>query len=92
MKNVSPNPGCLRLSRSEFATHLDSASGEQVFDVAVAEIETMVEPDRVLNDGGRKPVSFVETGRSGHWGMVAQALPESTATSPIIAEMNSRWR
>ena len=54
-------------------THLDSAFGEQVFDVAVAEIDTMVEPDRVLNDGGRKPVSFVEIGRWAHVGMVAQA-------------------
>jgi len=39
---------------------------EQVFDVAVAEIETMVEPDCILNDGGWKSVSFAESGRSVH--------------------------
>ncbi len=75
MKNVSPNPGCLRLSRFEnngpnfvapqsnrLVTHVDAAHGEQVFDVAVTEIETMVEPNRMLNDRGRKSVSFVEPG------------------------------
>ncbi len=31
---------------------LDAAFGERVLDVAVAETETMVEPDCVLNDGG----------------------------------------
>jgi hypothetical protein len=30
----------------------DPPSGEQVLDVAVAEVEAIAEPDRVLDDGG----------------------------------------
>ena len=62
---VAPQPDRL-------VAHLDAAFGEQILDVAVAELETMVEPDRVLNDGGRKTVSSVEIGRSVQVGMVAQ--------------------
>lgn len=65
-KLVAPQPH--RLVR-----HLDSTFSEQVLDVAVAEIETMVEPDRVLNDGRWESVSFVEIGRLGHAGIVAHA-------------------
>jgi hypothetical protein len=62
---VAPQPHRL-------VAHFDSPVGEQVLDVAVAEIETMVEPDRVLNDRGRKPVPLVDSGgRLGHTGMVA---------------------
>jgi hypothetical protein len=45
---------------------------ERVAESAVAEVETMVEPDRILNDDGWKPVSFVEIGRWVHVGMAAQ--------------------
>jgi hypothetical protein len=63
---VAPQPHRL-------VAHLDAAFGEQILDVAVAEIETMVEPGRTLNDGGWESVSFVEIRRSVHLGMVAQA-------------------
>ena len=63
---VAPQPHRL-------VAHLDAAFGEQILDVAVAEIETMVEPDRALNDGGWESLSFVEIRRSVHMGMVAQA-------------------
>ena len=63
---VAPQPRRL-------VANLDAAFGEQVLDVAVAETETMVESDRVLNDGGRESVSFVGIGRWAHVGIVAQA-------------------
>ena len=64
---VAPQPDRL-------VAHLDSPLGEQVLNVAVAEIETMVEPDRVLNDGGREPVPLADTGgRLGHTEMIAQS-------------------
>jgi hypothetical protein len=62
---VAPEPNRL-------VARFDPPSGEQILDVAVAEVEAMVEPDRVLNDGGREPVSFVEIGRWVHVEMVAQ--------------------
>ena len=43
-------------------TQVDASFGEQVFYVAVAEIEPMVEPDGMLNDHRRKSVPFVEIG------------------------------
>jgi hypothetical protein len=52
---------------------LDAAFGEQVLDVAVAETETMVEPDCVSKDGGRESVSFVGIGRLVQVVMVVQA-------------------
>src|SRR5512147_1222426 len=51
----------------------DPPLGEQVLDVALAEVEAMVEPDRVLDDGRREAVPLVETGRAVHWGMVPWA-------------------
>jgi len=48
---VAPQPHRL-------VAHLDAAFGEQILDVAVAEIETMAEPDRVLNDRGSESASF----------------------------------
>jgi hypothetical protein len=53
---------------------LDSPLGEQVLDVALAEVEAMVEPDRVLDDGRRESVPLIGVGGSVHAGMVAQAL------------------
>ena len=47
--------------------------GEQILDVAVAEVEAMVEPDRVLDDGGWETVPLIGVGGSVHAGMVAQA-------------------
>jgi hypothetical protein len=47
---------------NRFVTHVDAAFSKQVFDVAVTGNEAMVEPDGMLNDDGRKSVSFVEIG------------------------------
>jgi len=47
---------------NRFVTHVDAAFSEQVFDVSMAEIEPMVEPDGSLNDHRRKPVALVEIG------------------------------
>jgi hypothetical protein len=47
-------------------------SPKQIFDVSVAEIEPMVEPDSILDDGWRKPVTFVDVGWFVHSGIVAQ--------------------
>ena len=39
-----------------------AAISEQIFDVSVTEIEPMVEPNGILDDGWRKPVTFVDVG------------------------------
>jgi len=36
---------------------IDAALGEEVLDIAIAQGEPEVEPDRVLDDRGRKPVA-----------------------------------
>jgi hypothetical protein len=51
----------------------DPSLGKQIFDVAVAEVEAMVEPDRVLDDGGWEAVPLIGVGGSVHAGMVAPA-------------------
>jgi hypothetical protein len=45
----------------------------QILDVAVAEVEAVVEPDRVPDDGGWETVPLIGVGGSIHAGMVAQA-------------------
>jgi hypothetical protein len=52
---------------------LRSSFGEHILDVAVAEVEAMVEPERVLDDGWWKTVSLIGVGGFFHAGMVAQA-------------------
>lgn len=47
--------------------------GEQILDVAVAEVEAMVKPGRVPDDGGWETVPLIGVGGSVHAGMVAQA-------------------
>ena len=37
----------------------DPAFGEEIFDITVAEVEPVVEPDSVGNDIGRESVTFV---------------------------------
>ena len=39
--------------------HRDAALGEEVFDVAEAEGESVLEPDRVADDRGREPVAEI---------------------------------
>ena len=51
----------------------DPSLGEQVFNVALAEVEAMVELGRVLDAGRRESVSLLRVGASVHAGMVAQA-------------------
>jgi hypothetical protein len=63
---VAPEPHRL-------AARFDPSLGEQILDVAVAEVEAMVEPDRVLDDGGWGAVPLIEVGGSVHAGMVATA-------------------
>ncbi len=35
-------------------------SHHKIFDIAIAQIEAMIESDNVLNDRGRKSVAFVQ--------------------------------
>ena len=42
-----------------FVADRDTAFSQQVFNVAMAEVEAMVNPDRILDDGRWKSVSFV---------------------------------
>jgi hypothetical protein len=51
----------------------DPSPSQEVLDVSMAEVEAMVEPGCMLNDGGRESVSLVEIGRLGHAGMFTQA-------------------
>ena len=37
----------------------DTTLGHEILDIAAAQIEAMIEPDNVLNDLGRKSVTFV---------------------------------
>ena len=37
----------------------DAALGEQIFDISVAEIEAIVEPDGITDDIGGEPASFI---------------------------------
>ena len=51
----------------------DPSFGEQILDVAMAEVEAMVQSDRVLDDGGWETVPLIRAGGSDHAGIVAQA-------------------
>jgi hypothetical protein len=44
---------------NRFAADSDASLGEQVFDISVAEIESIVEPDSVADDVRRESVAFV---------------------------------
>ena len=48
---------------NRFSADRDAALSEQIFNISVAEIESIVEPDGVGNDIGRESVSFVGI----HW-------------------------
>jgi len=50
----------------------DSAPGQQIFDVPMAQIEPVVEPDGVLDDLGRKSVPLVQGRSAFHPATVAQ--------------------
>ena len=58
----SPRVDCSELDAPEtnrFAADDDSSFGQDIFDVAVTEVESIVEPDCVTNDIWRKPVTFI---------------------------------
>ncbi len=63
-----PAPKSPRILRAEFDTPQsdrlvadpNTALGHKILDIAVAQIEAMIEPDNVLNDRGRKSVAFVQ--------------------------------
>ena len=42
-----------------FSRHNDAPLGQQIFNISMAEVKTIVEPDSVGNDIGREPVTFV---------------------------------
>ena len=42
-----------------FAANSDASLGKQVLDIAMAQVEAIVEPDRTGNDIGRKSVTFI---------------------------------
>ena len=42
-----------------FSTDDNATLGEQVFDISVAEIETVVEPDGIANDSWRESMTFI---------------------------------
>ena len=43
--------------------YVDPALGEQLLDITVAQREAKIDPDRVLNDFGRKAISGIGNGR-----------------------------
>ena len=62
---VAPQP-------DRFTTDLDSSMSQQFFNIAVTEIESVIQPFRLLDDIGRKSVTFIRVGASVHWPIVAQ--------------------
>ena len=42
-----------------FSGYSDASLGEKIFDIAVTEVESIIEPDGVRNDIRRETVSFV---------------------------------
>ena len=42
-----------------FATDIDASFGEQIFDITVAQIEAIVEPNGIRNDIWRESVAFI---------------------------------
>jgi len=62
-----PAPKSPRILRAEFDSPQpdrlvgdpNTTLGHKILDIAAAQIEAMIEPDNVLNDRGRKSVTFV---------------------------------
>jgi hypothetical protein len=63
-----PAPKSPRILRAEFDTSQsdrlvvdpNTALGQKILDIAVAQIEAMIEPDNVLNDRWRKSVAIIQ--------------------------------
>ncbi len=45
---------------NRFVTNIDISLSQQILNITNAEIETIVEPNRILNDRRREPVSFID--------------------------------
>jgi hypothetical protein len=56
---------------NRFSGNSDASFRQKIFDITVAEIESMVEPDCIADDIGREPVAFI----SIHWAIVSIAGP-----------------
>ena len=64
---LMPTPKSSGVLRAEFDTpqsnrlvaDRNTTLGHKILDIATAQIEAMIEPDNVLNDLGRKSVTFV---------------------------------
>ena len=50
-------------SSNRLMRYVDPALGEQLLDITVAQREAKIDPDRVLNDFGRKAISGIGNGR-----------------------------
>ncbi len=62
---VAPQP-------KRFLADLDSSMSQQIFNIAVTEAESVIQPYRVLDDIGRESVAFIRVGTSFHRSSVAQ--------------------
>ena len=55
-----PGPGGIENAEGDdFATDNGASFSDNIFDIPVAEIETIVEPDGVTDDVRRKSVTFI---------------------------------
>ena len=43
-----------------FVADSDTSFREQIFDITIAQVESLVEPHRVTDDVGRKPVTLIK--------------------------------
>jgi hypothetical protein len=59
----------------------DAALGEQILNVAEAEVESKVQPDSVSDDLGREAIAMVMA--IGPWNTRRQALGEAYRSSPL---------
>ena len=69
---------------NSFVTDANVALRQQVFDISNAEIESVIEPNGVLNDRWREPMSFVDV-------LHADMLPEDRLTCQYPEQFLQRW-
>ena len=65
-----PGPELVAPETDRFVGDEDAASGQDVLDVPMAQVEAVVESDGVLDDFGRKSVPLVEALSGFHPGIV----------------------
>ena len=70
---------------NRFVTNIDISLSQQILNITNAEIETIVEPNRILNDRRREPVSFIDV---FHLDM----LPEHRLTCQYRNKSWIHWR